>query len=223
MRTVFMLMLLAVVLLGGAAFVVNLWEVRRPETVLTLLLVVGVVVLLAMLGALVALLRQWGLIDRTQALGLPTGSIRAVIALGLILIFAMVSVYLIGASTGGSFVSTGLTADMVSRLPADRILQVTAEPSGTFSAVLSSATSFSQQLSQQLMTLLGTLVTAIAAFYFGSNSVTAAAQAVSRTANRSPAVPVEEAKGAAADAAAAAATADAAATEAEAAATEPPK
>ena len=81
------------VAIGIAAAAVALGQ-KLPEIVLTLLLLFGVVVLLGSIGALLVLLAGFGIIDPKEALGLPSGSVRAIIALTLILIFAIVSVFL---------------------------------------------------------------------------------------------------------------------------------
>jgi hypothetical protein len=73
-------------------------EQFRPEVVLPLLVVAGVISFLLALLAGVAFLAVFHLTDYKQALGLPDGSIRAVLALCLVLIFAIVSIYLYGST-----------------------------------------------------------------------------------------------------------------------------
>jgi hypothetical protein len=63
--------------------------------VLPILLVYGVVTLVVALGALVGILSQFGLSTKGSALGLPEGSVQAVIALVLVLIFAITAVFLL--------------------------------------------------------------------------------------------------------------------------------
>src|SRR5262245_35879414 len=65
----------------------------RPEIILPLLVITGVVALLATLAITAATFGLFDISDKSQALGLPAGSIQAVIALGLILIFAVVALY----------------------------------------------------------------------------------------------------------------------------------
>jgi hypothetical protein len=149
-----------------------------PEIVLTLVLIMGVIALVAALGSLLALHRSFGLATGTEALGLPPGSIRAILALMLVLVFAIMSVFLYYQSTTGTAASRGVTQSQIDLLPQDQIVAVRAAsplPDGTatFDVDISGSPA-SQQLALQLVTLLGTLVTAIAAFYFGSNSVTTA-------------------------------------------------
>lgn len=171
----FGLLILALIALGIAA-----WAIRShlevPEVVLTLLLIFGIVVLLTTIGALVVLLAGFRLTTRKEALGLPSGSVRAIIALGLLLVFSIVSVFLFW-NTGHDIVeSSGISADQLALLPKDRIVSIQATGT-TYTVGVISGTGLSDQLAQQLMTMLGTLLTAVAAFYFGSASVSAAYRA----------------------------------------------
>lgn len=113
--------------------------------------------------------------EGAYALGLPEGSVRAVLALALVLVFAIMSVFLFDQLERPSGrLSTGLTAEQVGLLAPGRVLSLEPEPSTdpqTFSVTLSSADPGASQLAQQLVTVLATLVTAVAAFYFGASSV----------------------------------------------------
>lgn len=166
-------------LLAGTAVYIGITSNSRlaqPEIVITLILIMGVVALLSALGGLAALLRQRG--DGTagdpfhgEALALPKGSIRAVIALGLVLIFALVSVYLIGRAENTTQFVYGLTQEQADEIDANRIVsryQTLVDPP-RYDVVLSTEQpEFQRDLSQQLLTILGTLVTAVVAFYFGT-------------------------------------------------------
>ncbi|NIO37235.1 hypothetical protein GTO27_05965 [Candidatus Bathyarchaeota archaeon] len=109
--------------------------------ILTLIVIAGIAGLIASLAILTVVIGALGLSDPKQALGLPKGSVRAIIALSLIIIFTITSLHYYGQLAG---------------TPSDQ--QVA--------------------FAQQLLTTLSTLVTAIAAFYFGQKSVEAARQAV---------------------------------------------
>jgi hypothetical protein len=67
---------------------------RNQTVALPLLLITGIVVFLGALASLVVIFRRQGLANRDFALGLPDGSIRAIIALSLILLFAILAVFL---------------------------------------------------------------------------------------------------------------------------------
>ena len=73
----------------------------QNEFILPLVLLVGLIGLLAVLAMIVAVFQRFDLVNRAFALGLPEGSIQAVIAISLILIFAIIGVYLHGAMPAG--------------------------------------------------------------------------------------------------------------------------
>ena len=173
----------ALVSIGVAGFAVAS-ALKLPEIVLTLLLLFGVVVLLGSIGAILVLLAGFGIIDPKEALGLPNGSVRAIIALTLILIFAIVSVFLFWNSGHNVYTSTGITSDQIGLLPRNQIVSIVA--TGTTFTVQISDTEFANQLALQLMTVLGTLVTAVAAFYFGAKSVSAGAALANTIAGTKP-------------------------------------
>jgi hypothetical protein len=85
--------LLIVVMLGFPFFFI----IRSADfgIILPLLVVYGVVALLASLTVVAVVLAALNLSDPKGALGLPDGSVRALIALSLILIFTIVSVFLL--------------------------------------------------------------------------------------------------------------------------------
>jgi hypothetical protein len=62
--------------------------------VIPLLLIAGVLVLVDAVAVLVVIFMRHGLANRDYALALPDGSIRAIIALALIVLFAVLAVYL---------------------------------------------------------------------------------------------------------------------------------
>lgn len=136
---------------------------ERPEEALPTLLIAGVVALLVALAGLIVLLTAAGLEDRRAALGMPEGSIRAVIALMLILLFSIMAIFL--------YASIRFTAPDAFAAADD-------------SASAASALKASEDIARQLLTTVGTLVVAIAAFYFGSNSVSSATHALTRETDR---------------------------------------
>jgi hypothetical protein len=167
----------SIFLLGGAALLLAHYGfTRRPEIVTTMVILLGIVVLLVAIGAFVALLRGFDLADGRYALGLPDGSVRAILALGLLLVFAMISVFLYwDAAHPPLLQSIGITADQLAKLEDGTILAIEPGPTaGTFNVRSAATNANAQQLGQQLVTILGTLVTAIAAFYFGATSVASA-------------------------------------------------
>jgi hypothetical protein len=132
--------------LGGGALVVFIlvWVMLKftdsnasNATVgLPLIVIVGVIVLLIVIALVTFTFSVLGLTSKKEALGLPDGSVRSIIALMLLVLFAILSLYLYN-TVGGK---DGPAAD----------------------------------IAKQLITLLGTLVTAVASFYFASNAVASA-------------------------------------------------
>ena len=140
-----------------------------PEIFLPLLVIVGVAGLLASLTVATVIITALNLDDRKQALGLPKGSVRALIALSLIIIFAITSTFLYRnlyyrVGPGGSLIP-----------PSDEQVR----------------------FAQQILTTVSTLVVAVAGFYFGTRSVEAARGVVEKPNLRvvSPTSRVELAEG----------------------------
>ena len=75
---------------------------------LPILLITGVMALFATLALVAVTFSVAGLSDETQALGLPEGSVRAAIALSLIVIFAITSIYLYSSMKDSSPASPGV-------------------------------------------------------------------------------------------------------------------
>jgi hypothetical protein len=109
---------------------------------LPLIVVVGVIVLLIVIALVTFTFSVLGLTSKKEALGLPDGSVRSIIALMLLVLFSILAIYLYNSIAHG-----GLT-DATAKDAVD--------------------------IAKQLITLLGTLVTAVASFYFASNAVASA-------------------------------------------------
>jgi hypothetical protein len=125
----------AIIVLIVLAVVQDNLDVKQPETVLGILMA-QVIVALMLLFIMATGFALLGLADPQQALGLPEGSIRAMIALFLIMIFVTFGLYLFRAIASG----TATNQDAV-------------------------------DVAKQLITTVGTLVVAVAGFYFGSRAV----------------------------------------------------
>lgn len=138
--------LLLIILIGASFVLSSLYTSQAQELVIGLLIILGVSVLTVLLFVVAAAFNSLHLSDPRQALGLPLGSVRALIALLLIIIWAIVSIFVF------RFVAFG---------------------SGTPGVV---ASQDGIKLAQQLFTTMSTLVVAVSAFYFGSSSVAAAQQ-----------------------------------------------
>lgn len=188
---VLLVSLVVVGLVGAAGFLVYANLEHSHELVMPLLLTVGVVLMLAALAAYAVVLHGAGLSGDSQgrALGLPEGSVRAVLALALVLVFAILSVFLFWQlQMPPGTVSPGLTAEQIALLPAGTIRQITPVASSSpqvFDVVIQQPTAESAtQVAQQLVTVLATLVTAVAAFYFGASTVKDAKTATEAAADK---------------------------------------
>ena len=127
---------LVYLLLFGGMILVVLSGRGSQDASLTLpvILVGGVGIFIDTLAAMTLIFWRIGLADRRYPLGMPDGSIRAIIALSLILLFAIMAVFL--------YVDLG-----------------TAPPQSPRA-----------DIAKQLVTTLGTLVVALASFYFGAST-----------------------------------------------------
>jgi len=169
LAAIFVFALPALTILGLHAFAE---EGFSPEIVLPVLLIAGVVALLGAIALVTLTYGRFKLTDRTQPLALPEGSVRAIIALLLILIFAIVGLFLFASLFNGKIVEQQLTKKELRALPTDaQVLARTAQPDGTFLVKMSLPPDESSlDFSKQLLTTISTLVVAISAFYFGTQS-----------------------------------------------------
>lgn len=152
---------------------------------LPLLAIGGVVVLILLLTAVAMVFSILKLTNKDQAMGLPEGSIRAVIALSLIVLFAILSVFLFqsistgGASTTIAEMSGADRTEFIRNHTTARDIQSTPtkDKPGFYDVTYKSANTASEDFAKQLMVLLGTLMTAITSFYLGAGTVTSAVKA----------------------------------------------
>lgn len=154
---------------------------NKPAFTLSILLVASLITLIVSLSMMAVVYKYLGLDDRTQTLGLPPGSMQAVIALSLILIFMISCILLyeeVATVTTQITYATGLTQEMVNYLPKDEIISINQ------SGFSNNETLYNVQLmitdpenqdsidiAKQIITTVSTLVVAVAGFYFGSKSV----------------------------------------------------
>lgn len=153
---------------------------RGPELVLPILIISGVLVLLVTLALTAFVFATMDISDKTQALGLPEGSVRAVVALSLVILFPIVSIFLYSnlSSSGKIEIVSNLTKEQrdqfVGKVPSSQI--VLEEPTGEGAAARYTiryrqvASQASEDFAKQLLVLIGTLVTAVASFYFGAKT-----------------------------------------------------
>lgn len=90
----------AVAIAGAVALVANVTGgkiAEQPQVELPLELIASVLALIGAIAFLVIVFNQLNLTTATEALGLPDGSIRAVIAISLLFLFLIMSVFLYGS------------------------------------------------------------------------------------------------------------------------------
>jgi hypothetical protein len=168
---------------------------------LALLAIGGVVVLILLLTAVAMVFSILQLTNNTQAMGLPEGSIRSVIALSLIVLFAILSVFLYqGVSTGPRYVIEGLPNSERVQFIRDHTtaqdIQSKLKEKGAagkediYDVSYRSTNTTADDFAKQMLVLLGTLMTAVTSFYLGAGTATTAAKAgeTAKTAGLPPTV-----------------------------------
>lgn len=176
---VFAALLLGVVATAGSA--IFGWAVIDPNSynvaiVLPMLGIFGLIALICAVSVLVVVIGALGLTNPNYALGLPQGTVRAVIALSLIVIFLITAIFLYSDVAKPEYrTSKGISAEDIKKLPQTKIVGVRATEDGKFDVdvVVGNKTEASVDLAKQLLTTVGTLLVAMIGFYFGSRTVAA--------------------------------------------------
>ncbi|OQW31001.1 MAG: hypothetical protein A4E19_20775 [Nitrospira sp. SG-bin1] len=176
---------LALVVLPCVALYYGIDEIGRNQPVgLPILAIFGIMILFGALALISTLFARLKLHDPSQPLALPEGSIRAAIALSLIVLFAIISIMLF-QSDHKPYVIPGVEEQALLNIVKIRENQVIAivpercasssEPCGPedrrFSVhIRPSPTQESTDLAKQLLILIGTLMTSVTSFYFASRA-----------------------------------------------------
>ena len=147
-----------------------------PEIALTILLSSGLISLIAILTITVSVLTALGLSDPERAFGMPDGTIRAVIALSLILIFSIMSIYLYQSIRNPVTREITVTKEQLGQIPAREILSSTPMEgeADLYRVQRLYSNESSKDFARQLLTTISTLVVAVAGFYFGTRAVSSA-------------------------------------------------
>jgi hypothetical protein len=163
----------------------------HPIFGLPILAIFGIMMLFGALALVASLFAGMGLSDPAQALGLPDGSIRAAIALSLIVLFAIISIMLY-QSIAKPYVITGVSKaalDLMVKDDTNHVVAILPEcdakakdctactapldacPTLLYSVhVLQPQGRESTDLAKQLLILIGTLMTSVTSFYFASRT-----------------------------------------------------
>ena len=187
--TVILILSIALILIYYM-LVTKISDINSPEEfTLPLLTIGGVIVLVLVLTLVAAIFSLIGLGTPGQAMGLPEGSIRAVIALSLIVLFAILAIYLYGSVSTGQLntidnLSDADRSQFFKDHPAIKDLQAAVKknadntPTNFYQVAYHSTNSVTGADDfAQLLVLLGTLMTAITSFYSGAGTATSAAAA----------------------------------------------
>ncbi len=99
-RPVLVMLVILALIIVGLIFALAFYP--RPELITGLVIILGLGVLLVLLFILAAGFSSLDIADKSQAMGLPEGSIRAIIALFLIVVWIIMSIYLFSIVGGPS-------------------------------------------------------------------------------------------------------------------------
>ncbi|MET0382072.1 MAG: hypothetical protein ABW032_01490 [Burkholderiaceae bacterium] len=162
---------------------------EHPMVGLSILAIFGIMILFGALALTATVFERLSLSCSTEPLALPPGSIRATIALALIVLFAMISVMLY-RSLNQPYVVEHLGYEQKTALvqePKNQVLGVLPEPCAPRPASAPAtackaedmlytvhlrlpAGAESTDLAKQLLIIIGTLMTSVTSFYFASRS-----------------------------------------------------
>lgn len=154
---------------------------------LPMLAIFGIIMLFGTLALVAMLFQSLGLTNRDEALALPQGSVRAAIAMSLIVLFAIIAIMLFQSMLGASYLLQGLTKAqrdaMVEKAP-DRVVEALPAPCATKVPEGGTCADADQRfdlrmqgaepprgasdLAKQLLVLVGTLMTSVTSFYFAT-------------------------------------------------------
>jgi hypothetical protein len=163
--------LIAVVVLIGSGWLVLQGKVP-DEFRVPVIAVFSIAAMFALIAFLAAIYQSVALSSTTQALGLPEGSVRALIALGLIVVFTVITLFMLARLTSVEDLCNRLTSTLAAVKDANA--GVAAKDA---IAVVNARQQAAQDLAKQLLTMLGTLLAAVSSFYFGSSATSAATTA----------------------------------------------
>ncbi len=198
-----------------AVFVGVKWLSTYPVVGLPILAIFGIMILFGSVALTSTLFARLGLSDKSEALALPEGSIRAAIALSLIVLFAIIAIML-HQSSGEPYVLKDLSESekaAVVNEPANLVLAVVKKCASESTAVAAcppESSSFeihlqrrqsqeASDLAKQLLTLIGTLMTAVTSFYFASRATETAHKTEGTESPTAPQTATEDAENEEAD------------------------
>jgi hypothetical protein len=181
----------------------ELWssaKISAEALALSAVVLVGLALVVVLMSVLVIIYSVIGVSDRTQALGLPEGSVRALIAFSLVLIFVCLGAFLYNSVSNSALIPGGKSARITEAQLSDLKTQfvVASEPARkTDGSVemdtdgkspLYNATYFikpgkdGEDFAKQIFTTLATVFVSVISFYFGSSTTSSAVGAGAKAA-----------------------------------------
>lgn len=158
---------LAVYVLLVGLPIVHLVPLSSPDAQTIGFVILATASLTILLTSMTVIFQQLGLSNAKQALGLPEGSVRALIALFLLTMFVIVTVHLFEhIAQVGVVKLVGLSAADKDKLT--NVLLVTQGADGKFDVWIRAQNDAADRFIQQVFTAILTLVTAVSSFYFGA-------------------------------------------------------
>ena len=142
---------------------VTMYVTTEPAIKLPVLVITGVMALFATLALVGVTFSVAGLSDRTQALGLPEGSVRAAIAFSLVVIFSIVSIYFY-TSANDAAIALGKVAIDTANGTASATPAGAANVSAAIANANAAATT-ANDFAKTILAVVGTLMTAVTSFY----------------------------------------------------------
>jgi hypothetical protein len=161
------------------------------EIQMGLVVVAAIATMMTLLFVLAAGFSAMNLADGKQPLGLPEGSIRAMISLVLIMVFIIFGIYLFRIVGTGSSTFAGVypTLPDPKSFGEKKTMNFQKNSDGTYDVwLIGEISDDGKRLAQQLVTTVGTLVVAVAGFYFGSTTMSSATAAAAASSGSSPVV-----------------------------------
>ena len=137
---------------------------------LPVLVITGVMALFATLALVGVTFSVAGLSDKTQALGLPEGSVRAAIAFSLVVIFSIVSIYFYTSAN-----DVAIALGKVATDTANGSANATAPGAANVAAAVANANAAAttaNDFAKTILAVVGTLMTAVTSFYFATRGAT---------------------------------------------------
>ena len=178
----------------------NIWHLvsgsnASQPLILTSVMMVGLALVTALMILLLIFFKATGNDDKSQALALPSGSVRALLAFALVLMFVCLGVYLYQgvASNGEAVTRAGLKQAEVDALKAQFSLVFPTPAAGQpANSNLFDVTYYpgrskeADDLAKQMFTQLATVFVTVIGFYFGSSTASAGVNTGVAAAGSSP-------------------------------------